>query len=61
MYNDSVNAADNWRRNYDIAAALAGSRWERIQFHRRNRPIYLIVGVMIGVLGTLLAAQAFTI
>lgn len=61
MYNDSVNAADNWRKNHDVAAHVAYERWNKIQSLKFNQPFLFIAGLMAGVLGTLLAAQVFVV
>lgn len=61
MYNDAINAADNWRKNYDIARARVDYYYGKWQDASKRPPMFLIIGIMIGVLGTLLAAQAFNI
>lgn len=60
-YNQAVLSAHNWRLNAD-AATVAADYWQSLaRRYFRLFPLMLIVGVMAGVLGTLLAASAFNL
>lgn len=55
MYNDAVNAADNWRKNADTAAIEAAYWYDKFNQTWKRSPVFFLVGVLIGVLGCLIA------
>jgi len=60
-YNTAILAADNWRKNHDRVNAEANYFCDRLNQELKNHVYFLVTGVMIGVLGTLLAGAMFSI
>lgn len=61
MYNDAINSADNWRKNYDTQMARLDYCYALALKYKKALPFIFIAGLMAGVLGTLLAASAFNL
>lgn len=61
LYNEAILRADNWRLNFDKKSALANVLLEKLIQARHSFPFIFIAGMLTGVLGVLLASQAFTV
>lgn len=61
LYNEAIQRADNWRQNYDTQMTRIDYLYGLAMKYKKALPLAFFIGVMVGVLGILLAAQAFNL
>jgi hypothetical protein len=58
MYNDAVNAADNWRRNFDAEVKEVILWHGKYYDSQKSKPFLFLAGLLTGVLGILIISGA---